>query len=479
MKKNIILLVFIFLWIQNFAQKTTVTGIAPSYAGDVLEFFKYSDQISYKTEKIGSAKVDNEGNFEFKIDVQEITQAYIFLYALEGYIYLEPNKTYEILLPKKQELSKEDILNPFFIRKKFSLRILNAKKEDLNIILKVFDYHQSQTMLEVLSEKNRRKQKTLLDTATKYLDTIYAEVDNQFFRDHKKFRYANLKYLSYMNNKERIIEQAFVNSEVLYNNSAYMTLFNDVFKGVFSNNSNIIDLTRVYDGVRRRSFSKVKTAVMSYDFYQNPDFAELVIIKGLYDLFYHNATAEKSVIAILDSMTTDSPNPQTRLIAKNILEDITKLRINNPAPQFDLENKRGKEVGLKNYKDKFVYLNFYHPESYTCQKEIIFIEKIFSQKNEMLEIVTIFVSEEEDEMKQFLKKNKQYKWTFLHATPNDEVIKNYEVEVYPSYFLISPDGKLLMDYGMSPNENFETIYKSKLKSWKEKNNLNKQTILGP
>ncbi|MFQ3676170.1 MAG: thioredoxin-like domain-containing protein, partial [Endomicrobiia bacterium] len=59
----------------------------------------------------------------------------------------------------------------------------------------------------------------------------------------------------------------------------------------------------------------------------------------------------------------------------------------------------------------------------------------------------------------FVKKNNQYNWTFLYAGDAPEILKQYNIRVQPSYFLINPDRKIVMLPAPSPHENFEYFYK--------------------
>ena len=80
----------------TYSQQVKIYGTNKSYSGDELIFYKYEDRLSFKTKELSTAKVDTSGYFEFFIEINETQQAYIFLYVYKGYIYLEPNKKYEI-----------------------------------------------------------------------------------------------------------------------------------------------------------------------------------------------------------------------------------------------------------------------------------------------------------------------------------------------------------------------------------------------
>jgi len=463
----------------TYSQQVKIYGTNKSYAGDELVFYKYEDRLSFKTKELSTAKVDTSGYFEFFIEINETQQAYVFLYVYKGYIYLEPNKEYEIMLPKKKQKTNKELLNPFFNEQSFTLRILNSEENELNTAIKVFDYFYNLATIKILDNKYKSQYKILVDSNITYLDTIFSELENEYFTNHKKYRYANLRYTTYFRKNNLFIEKYFMQQPVLYENTAYMSLFSEVFKNIFVYESDVVNLDFIYDAIRRRDFNLLKSVMMRNEYFKNEAFTELVILKGLYELFYKNPSSELAVIKIFETMKTNASNEQNKLIASNLLEIITKLRINNPAPKFELPNKKDKLVELEKYRKDFVYLNFYNPDSYACQQEIILLQKLYDEKHDNLKIVTIFISEDIEEMKEFLKNNKAYKWDFLHCKMESQVLKDYEISVYPTYFLINPDGKLTLDSGLSPNDNFRELYKAEQKKWDKNSATKNNTILGP
>jgi hypothetical protein len=52
-------------------------------------------------------------------------------------------------------------------------------------------------------------------------------------------------------------------------------------------------------------------------------------------------------------------------------------------------------------------------------------------------------------------KNTGLNWTFLHFGNQPSILEEYDIRAYPTYYLIGPDGKLLLSPAQSPGENFE------------------------
>ena len=59
---------------------------------------------------------------------------------------------------------------------------------------------------------------------------------------------------------------------------------------------------------------------------------------------------------------------------------------------------------------------------------------------------------------QKLVRENDYSWTFMHFSSQPDVIKNYDIRAYPSYFLISPSGELILSPAPAPSQNFEGVF---------------------
>ena len=453
------------------AQNIIIRGTSKSYAGDELELYTVSDNITYSREIIATAKVDTTGCFEFKVTSPETIQVFIELDIFIGYLYVEPNKEYQILLPTKKVKTIEQVLNPYFQKEMFHILLLDIDNSDINAQIGKFDKFYSKSVYSVLKTKQTRYRKSFIDSTINNIDTAFQEIDNQYFLDYKKYRYARFYLITRTLSKEDLISEYFVGEKILYNNTAYMTTFMNIFTDIFTYKSDLASLPRIYDCIRYRSYYKLKNTLSENELFENNNFSDLVILRGLHDVYHKKPSSQYLVLAIIDSMQTVSRSKKNRNIAKSIYHQLTNLRNEFPAPIFELYNKDNKNISLRDYEGKFVYLNFYHPESHTCQQEILLLEKLNSQNIDLLKIVTIYIGENISEMQKFQEENQQYKWTFLFCKSNTQIISDYKVKVFPSYFLIDPAGILVKNPVPSPADNFEGTYISAYKNWKRQQEI--------
>ncbi|HCT29371.1 MAG TPA: TlpA family protein disulfide reductase, partial [Bacteroidales bacterium] len=101
--------------------------------------------------------------------------------------------------------------------------------------------------------------------------------------------------------------------------------------------------------------------------------------------------------------------------------------------------------------------------SYTCLKEFTILQKLNEKYKQRLQIVTICVDNDKNDITNLLK-NTGYDWTFLHYGNKPEIVKDFDIRAYPTYFLIGPDKKLLLSPAPSPEEDFEIKFFKILRS---------------
>jgi peroxiredoxin len=186
----------------------------------------------------------------------------------------------------------------------------------------------------------------------------------------------------------------------------------------------------------------------------NDSLLELVILKGLHDSFFDDKFSRSALVAILDSLYRSTKIAEHLLIAENIRSRVTRLLPGFVPAPFELYNIKGELVSLNAFEGKYVYLNFCTASSYSCLQEFTILEKFYEKHRKVLEIVTISVDRDPNDLKLLLEQTK-YQWTFLHYGNKPDVIKDFDIRAYPTYFLIGPDRRLLISPAMSPRENFE------------------------
>lgn len=451
------LLLIAFILFPGFlihSQTSIIRGSAPSYGGDELNFFRYKNYITYTIEQYTSCKVNKNGDFSCEIDVSEIAEVFLETGIFKGYLFVEPGKEYEIELPIKIEKTKEDELNPFFQPLHFHIEVKNSTPNDLNTTLAAFNdtfySYYDQNITKIVTNPD-------FETLENSIGKIYRpfeNIENTYTQSYMNYKFGLLRHLAHQFRIQNISNSYFLNKPVLYSNPAYMELFNQVYDRYFMFYGRSDYGNKIHEDIAEKSYLSLMETLGENKVLANDTLKEFVVLKNLYDGFYTDDYSRSALLAVLDSLIEYTPIIEHREIGLEIREKVTKLMKGYIPPQFELYNEDEKLVSLKSYKGDYVYLNFCTSASYSCLREYELLKDLYNRHKKRIRIITIVV-EDDFQTTLELKKNYDYNWDFLHYGNQPDVINDYDIRAYPTYYFIGPDGKLLLSPSPSPMENFE------------------------
>lgn len=446
------------------AQHATITGNSKSYTNNELVFYRYSDLVTMLEEEMGRCKVDNNGNFNCQLKISETTFLFSHIGIYRIYLFVEPGKTYNIILPDKEDKSESQRLNPYFRETDLLVGITNIDKSDVNFLINSFDLAFNEKFDVIINDSYKGKANINIDSLINTIENRYAPVKQPYFDAYRYYRYGLLKQITYIQKAKSTSEHYFLNKPVQYNNTAFMELFNLVYDKYFIFFARTETGNAVFKNItQERSLFNLKKTLASDNVLANDTLKELVILKGLHDGFFDDKFSRSALLAILDSLYFTTKIPEHLVIAQNIRTKVTHLLAGFVPTPFELYNDKGKLVKLDDFKGKYIYLNFCTTTSYTCLQEFTLLQKLYEKHKQMLEVITICVDNDKQDMSNLIK-NAGYDWTFLHYGNKPEIVKDFDIRAYPTYFLIGPDRKLLLSPAPSPRENFEIQFFKLLRS---------------
>jgi len=451
-------IIFTYISITYAIDNVKIYGNSKEWSNKELQFFRYLDYITYKEELLAKTLVDEDGNFMININVDDTTYIFTNLGKYSAYMYIVPGKSYQIVLPPYQEKSEADKLNPYFEPIYIHLGILNAEENDLNVLIHMFNdtysSYFSKYVIEVMNKTNIDPQQIIKDIEK--IEFPFVSYNDNFFKNYRIYKYALLEHLSFKDKSVAIAEKYFRNKKILYNNPSYMDLFNQIFTNFFEFYGRTKEGAKIYNdiNINKNYYDLVNTLLKSNLFMKNYDLMEFVILKCLYEEFYKDKFSRSGILNILDTIINITKIEQHKKIALNIKEKITKLLPGFNPPDFNLYDLNGNLKSLNSYKGKYVYLNFCNTASYSCLMEFDLLDDIQKRHKDNLIVVTISTDSLVNSFKQYVS-SKGYQWEFLHYGNYPDVIKEYDIRSFPIYFLIDPQGKLVMSPAPSPSEYFE------------------------
>lgn len=455
LRKVTFVIFFYFSYITISFSQVVLKGNAPTYAKSEIIFYVFADPFTETEKEIGKAKIGPDGEFTTVLPINEITYIFSHLGIFRGFMYVEPNKAYQIAFPDKVEKTQAEKLNPFFEETQFQFAIKEQKGNDLNLGILTFDDAYSPYFSKFAKNIYSRNKKSLLDSTITDLKKIVPDMQEAYLQNYVNYKIGFLKHLAYQQKSKSVSKEYFQHKPVLYNNTAYIELFNQVYGKYFyffgrtNYGKSIFDDINVVKSYTRLTQTLTKDSVLKED-----SLRELVILKNVHDEFYASNFSRSGLLTILDSLSADTKITLHKEIATLIKNKVTRLMVGYEPPPFTLKNKEGKEFSLSDFKNSYVYLNFCNCSSYTCIKEFDVLQKLAEKYQDKLIIITIATDDSLQAMQSFLEKY-PYKWLFLHFGNQPDILEKYDIRAYPTYFLVGPNGKLVFSPANSPGENFE------------------------
>lgn len=453
---KIIIYILLFLFLSLYSVATVIKGNAKEYADNEIIFYRYKDRITFLKEEVFRLKIDSVGNFESSFEIDDVTYVFGEFGIYHAYFFVEPNNVYEIILPPFAKKDKKDLFNPFFSPEKVHIGIKNLKNTDLNYLIIDFDYYYNRyhdlKLLDIYSKGLNGD----IDTFINEINVRYEYAQNNYFKTYKKYRIAALKNLATQKQYEKALVYAyFTKDSILYDNPAYMDLFNNIYSNYFdkylvSKNGPYLYAVINYG----HSIRRLNMLLSEHFELRNKQFRELVILKGINDSFANKNISWLPLLLTLDSLHISTDFPQHKIIAQNIADNTLSLAKGTIAPPFALPDTNGNIIELFNLRGKYVYLHFANTETYSSQTEFELIKRIYERYKGYCTFVTVLTDNDHQAANKFMKEN-DYNWTYLFTEINSETINNYNVSSYPTYYFISPTGTLLLSPAPSPIDNFE------------------------
>jgi peroxiredoxin len=450
LRKSFFLLLAITLSLNLHAVSTTIKGIAKDFAYNEIKIYLVDDYLTQHKTRILKEKIASDETFNTTFDLQQITQVIIKIQDKTAKIFMEPGKVYDVILSYEEEKNKGRIYDRFLTLKfKFpNPKDINYQIAKYNMQYEDFIYKHKATFTGRAPEEIM----PLIKNYKSHWQDKLKTIQNSFVKRYIIYSIANLEaamdvsYNAYTvkfdpkKHKAQVFKEYLQNKRVDYENPQYIEFFKDFFKDEFLTLATSLKGYPMHDAINKyASYDSLKAVIQKIPVYQNDTLAELFILNGLREVKNNKWFVQENILSIIKQIEQKGINPQNRIIAHNLLLNINqlnRLKRGNPAPPFTLTDVNGKKVSLSDFKGKHVYINFYASWSIPSLKEMKIMEMQYPKYKDVVEFISIATDGNLNDMKEFVKENPGYKWTFLHYSDNSDVLEDYEVITVPKYIFI-------------------------------------------
>ena len=470
----LILIAFVFSIAKvSFGQKTTeVTGYAPGYIGQKIEIYEIEDYFSMREALLATTTVGEDSTFKFQFFNEKTQKIILKSNKNKGFLYIQPNAKYEVFMPSK---NRYDAYRPDGNAVEISFFDLDSN--DINYKILSFDKWTNNFLGMYFATKqiNGLEFVAKLDTFKMDVENAYRADTSLFFKTYVKYSIASLDDIQFKGTRNRYEKFDFYlnNTPVVYESDVYMDYIAAFYENIFSRLEMEVN-NRVYLGLLKNSPSLIMRALgdeytLKPTLVKNPTGAmkpgntklrELIMIKGLSEVFYSSEFPQTNIISVLDSVAKFSIFKSNGIIAKNMIYRLTELVPGSKAPDFVIKNQKEESVSLRNYSKKHLYIHFFDPSTRESVKDLELLIPIYAKYQGDVNIISVFVKNQNLTKKQ-LESVKSLPWETFELEADDPIFKAYQVESMPLYVLLDSFGYIvnMPALGPKPNGQYLTIDK--------------------
>lgn len=142
-------------------------------------------------------------------------------------------------------------------------------------------------------------------------------------------------------------------------------------------------------------------------------------------------------------------------------EEVAIVQERVPAPDFTLNDINGKPLSLSDLRGKWVVLDFWGSWCPWCIKGFPALKEAYKEYNGKIEVLGIDCRDSEEVWKEAVKKY-ELPWLQVYNPGDNGLVEKYEIQGYPTKFIIDPEGNIAnVTIGEDPE--FFTILKSLVK----------------
>lgn len=422
-----------------------ISGRFPGAEGQLVRLMEYNDLISFREKEVAAAQVDEQGHFSFTFS--RFQPRFMFFridHARMGF-FVEPGKDYFFEFDPVAFFQLDDSRNPYLDPWYFRFN-LSGTGAELNHQIDAFEDMLNEFVLENFRLIHSGRNRNLLLEFRQQTDSIFGEIDNEFFREYYEYKYA---YYNRIGSVERIPDQMrryVLNRPVLYHNTQYMNFFHVAFDQYLVSGSRSITIWDLRHTINElNSYHALMDSLGKDTLLRNEVIRELVMLKGLQDLHSNPDYRRSHVEDILSYVAYNSKFPEHRTIAENILFTKRHLAPGQPAPSFSSKNQQGELLNIpEDFNGKFVFIGFWATWCETCLLEFAALQPIYQKHKDDFVFIHISTDRHRNRYEAFVAAG-AVPGIHLHYNGDFRMLDAYRIRSMPTYVILDEHGRVL-DY---------------------------------
>ena len=424
-------LIALWGWGMTWSQPATITGSDPAYHGIPVHVTIPGHPFLNRPMFSETVVCDEHGAFSIELDPGSGTMVRFRSGIHDAGLYVEPGKSYRVVLPPYRKPEIAQTVSPYFEPLKVSMRIAGDPM-DVNNQIYAFDslfYSLNRTV--ILSRSTGRD--IPLDSITGILSDRFPGGTSEWFDEYRRYK-TGILVLNAGRSGLEAISRDYLGPVVRERHPAFLELFGAMFRDFLVYYGRTTEGERIrYHINRTHNLDSLRKAISTHPAVLNDTLADLIL---------------------LDSMEVHPVASRFASLARQTREKLSSLVVGNTPPAFCLTGTDGQKYTPGDFTGKYTYLLFCTPDHYGCMMEYPFLNSYQEKHSDYLRVVSIMVADGSDRVKDFMARN-NYRWTALWYGGEKDILDDYMVRAFPVAYLVGPDGKLVLSPAPLPSDGFE------------------------
>ncbi len=462
MKLKKLLLFFISLIITccfSFAQRnTTISGLANDYSGYTINIYQITDPISETKQPITSLNIGADGSFHSTFELTKTTYAEAEFDAYQATIYLQPGESYELIFPPLKKVSPAQKRNPFFQYDEIAFATKSSDPNELNRLIQQFELAYLKEETKYFNEIYHRQSEAAVDSLKHHLTIRFPETENSYFENYKFYRIAFAEFALQREHPDELIKKYFINHKPNLDLPPCVQLFTQLFSDHFTFEANQIQGTEFRRLVAQAKLPGIEDYFMTNNGWDK-NLSRLVILQSIKDAYKQGQFSPRSMKHLLDKVQDSDWPTSKKEIAKRLENKISYLEPGTEAPNFSMTDFNGIKHQLKDFNDKYVYLNFTRVANPICRQHLDQLKKSSALLQQELHIVNLIMPGETNK-KELIR---QQEWPGDFFIIDEQTADEYQVSTFPMAYLVDKEGKFVFSPAPNPLDGFEQRFLNLLK----------------
>jgi hypothetical protein len=475
------------------AEPVSVQVDAPTYAGEHIRLFAYSDLFTLSPMLLAEADLDAQGRAVLNAEVAGTSKVLLRVGAVGADFYLRAGN-YHVSIPPPPVGEALPMGGTTRVDLEFiDLPALdvNALVGDLNERLDAFVAEQLATdnnagMAEVAkvragkvtpaADSSRAPVQIFTgpqwnpartDTFAQKLQKFYDSVNDPWFQNDVDYGLAGL-YLGPRNDDRKLFDRCLKSKPVLYDVPEYVRFFSGFYEGYMMRFGYAKAPDQFMAFVRNARTDSLKAMLARNDFMRDPQVNELVLITGLYTEHGNKQFDPRGVLAVLQDVQAHSAFRENRKIAANMVADLTAMQPGQPLPLLQLRALDGTAADVSALPPGPVCIFITTPRCTYCEQELAALGQQVKEYGDYVQFIGIMAQGDQTDMPAWLKEHPAATGiTWYIPTRTDEFLEQLRLVSVPAVYLLK-DNVLSASPGPLPSQGLtDVLFSIKVKADEE------------